>query len=65
MRRVETLRAQAGLLRRLAASFDSPQIKEDLLRLAGRCDGLAADLSRQASAQRMRAVSDLPKSGQN
>jgi hypothetical protein len=61
MRRVETLRKQASLLHRLAASFDSPQIKEDLLRLAGRCDRLAADILQQLDAQQMRPVADVAK----
>ena len=65
MGRVETLREQADLLRRLAVSFESPQIKEDLLGLAERCDRLAADLSRGLADQQMRPVTDLAKSGQD
>jgi transcriptional regulator of met regulon len=64
MQRVETLREQASLLRRLAASFGSPQIKEDLLRLAARCDRLAADFSQQFTAQQMRPDADLAKNEQ-
>ena len=41
MTRVEVLREQASLLRRLADSFDISQMKADLLNLAQRCEALA------------------------
>jgi hypothetical protein len=63
MGRIETLREQADLLRRLAMSFQSPQIKEDLLSLAERCDRLAAKFSRGLAEQQMRPVADIAKSG--
>ena len=47
MRRIQTLRDQAELLRRLAANFDMPTIKADLMRLAERCDALADGLARE------------------
>jgi hypothetical protein len=65
MGRIETLREQADLLRRLAMSFDSPQIKQDLLGLAERCDRLAAKSSRGLAEQQMRPVADIAKSGQS
>jgi hypothetical protein len=65
MGRIETLREQADLMRRLAMSFDSPQIKQDLLGLAERCDRLAAKFSRGLAEQQMRPVADIAKSGQS
>ena len=63
MGRIEMLREQADLLRRLAMSFQSPQIKEDLLSLAERCDRLAAKFTRGLSEQQLRPVTDLAKRG--
>ena len=63
MGRIEMLREQADLLRRLAMSFQSPQIKEDLLSLAARCDRLAAKFTRGLAEQQLRPVADLAKSG--
>jgi len=61
MQRVETLRDQANLLRRLAESFELPQIKEDLLHLAARCDELAANVARALADERSRPVAELGK----
>jgi len=61
MQRVEILRDQANLLRRLADSFEVPQIKEDLLNLAARCDQLAANVARALAEERSRPISDLGK----
>ncbi len=61
MARVETLREQANLLRRLAESFEMPQIKEDLLNLAERCDQLAASVARLLAEERARPIADLGK----
>ncbi len=47
MRRVEILREQARVLRDLSKSFELPQIKEELLFLAERCDRLAAIMVRE------------------
>ncbi len=63
MQRVATLRDQANLLRRLAESFELPQIKEDLLNLAARCDELAANVARALAEERARPISDLGKRG--
>ena len=63
MQRVETLREQANLLRRLADSFETPQIKEDLLNLAARCDQLAASVARLLADERARPIADLGKRG--
>jgi hypothetical protein len=63
MGRIEMLREQADLLRRLAMSFQSPQIKEDLLSLAERCDRLAAKFTRGLAEQQLRPVADIAKSG--
>ena len=63
MGRIEVLREQADLLRRLAMSFQSPQIKEDLLSLAERCDRLAAKFTRGLAEQQLRPVADIAKSG--
>ena len=63
MQRVETLREQANLLRRLAESFELPQIKEDLLNLAARCDQLAAHVARVLAEERARPIGALGKRG--
>jgi len=44
MDRMTHLREQATLLRTLAASFDIPNIRDQLLDLATRCEALAADI---------------------
>jgi hypothetical protein len=62
MGRIETAREQADLLRRLAMSFDSPQIKQDLLGLAERCNRLAAKFSRGLAEQQMRPVAKTGES---
>ena len=49
-------------MRRLAESFDSPQMKEDLLNLAERCDLLAARVARELAEERARPIADLAKS---
>ena len=46
------LREQAAILRRLAESFDIPALKADLLRLADRCEELAADVADEVSGTR-------------
>jgi hypothetical protein len=63
MQRVETLREQANLLRRLAESFELPQIKEDLLHLAARCDELAGNVARALAEERARPIAELGKRG--
>jgi hypothetical protein len=63
MERIKTLRDQAELLRRLAASFDAPEIKADLQSLAERCESLAETLSRKALDQQTRPIADLANDG--
>ena len=63
MHRVQTLKEQADLLRRLADSFEMPRIKEDLLNLAERCDQLAAKAARELAEQGSRPLADVAKSG--
>jgi len=63
MERIKTLRDQAEFLRRLAASFDAPEIKADLQSLAERCESLAETLSHKALDQQTRPIADLAKDG--
>ena len=44
MDRMTQLREQTTLLRTLAASFDIPNIRDQLLDLATRCEALAAEI---------------------
>ena len=46
-KRVTAVKEQAAALRSLAESFDLPQIKEELLFLAERCDRLAVLITRE------------------
>ena len=59
MTRVETLREQASVLRALAASFDDPSIRTDLLRLAERCEELATRMAAAIQQASSRAIDDL------
>lgn len=61
MQRVQKLKDQANLLRRLAESFEAPQIKEDLLNLATRCDQLAARVARMLADEQARPIAELGK----
>jgi hypothetical protein len=63
MKRVEVLREQAGVLRTLAASFDMPQIKQDLLNLAERCEHMAEQIAREISSRLAQPMSGRPPSG--
>lgn len=51
------------MMRRLAESFDIPQIREEIMRLAERCDELAAKVAREISEQQSRPIADLAKTG--
>jgi hypothetical protein len=62
MKRVDILREQAVVLRRLVDSFDSPQIKEELLFLADRCDRLAGNMAHQISDRLTQPISGNPLS---
>ena len=53
MPRVEVLREQAEFLRKLAESFEMPEIRQDLFSLADRCEQLAAKLARELAERRI------------
>ena len=57
MNRVETLRQQASILRSLAKSFDTPELRADLLVLAKRCEELAEDAQREITERKARPIS--------
>ncbi len=59
MTRVETLREQASILRAVAASFDDDVIRNDLLRLAERCEELATRIAAAIQQNASRPISDL------
>ena len=44
MERIAILREQASVLRALAASFDIPLMRDQLLEIAARCDAIARSL---------------------
>ena len=46
MQRAETLREQARTMRMIAGTFDEGTTRQDLLRLAERCDELATKIER-------------------
>jgi hypothetical protein len=52
MQRAEVLREQAELLRKLAESFELPEIRQDLFNLADRCEQLAASVSHELAQRR-------------
>ena len=56
MPRIELLREQAQLLRKLAESFEMPEIRQDLFNLADRCEQLAAKLARELAERRIRST---------
>jgi hypothetical protein len=59
MTRLDFLRNQAQVLRRLAESFDIPDLRRDVLAIAARCEELAANILREeAEAQRAAAPPD-------
>ena len=47
----ESLREQANALRLLATYFEAHLIRDDLLRLAERCDELADEIEREITEQ--------------
>jgi hypothetical protein len=63
MTRVETLKEQIELLRRLASTFDTPVIKEDLLRLADRCEHLLAEIASEPRDPRHKPINEPASSG--
>lgn len=62
MTRVETLREQASILRAVAASFDDQVIRSDLLRLAERCEELAARMAAAIQRDASRPIGELGQS---
>jgi len=59
MDRLECLRSQAEVLRRLAGSFDRPELRRNLLAIATRCEEMVADgLREEAERQRVAAPWD-------
>jgi len=63
MRPAAALQQRAELLRRMAGTFNSPLIKEDLLRLAARCDRLIANISQEFGAQPTCPIAAIGKKG--
>ena len=59
MTRVETLREQAGILRSVAASFDDEVIRGDLIKLAERCEELAARMAATIQQTGSRPIDEL------
>ena len=55
--RARMLREQAAVLRRLASSFEKPEVRGDLFILAKRCEELADEVGRDAPAESSRPVS--------
>jgi hypothetical protein len=47
MTRLDVLRSQAEVLRRLAESFDVPDLRRDALAIAARCEEMASTLMRE------------------
>jgi len=60
MKRVEILKEQAAVLRSLAASFDDPTIRADLLNLADRCEQMAAAAARFISDRMQQPINQKP-----
>jgi len=60
MTRVQTLREQASVLRKLAESFDDEVIRSDLVRLAERCEDLATKIAAALKRETSRPKSDPP-----
>jgi hypothetical protein len=63
MKSVHVVREQAATLRALTESFESPQIKEELLFLAERCDRLAVLMTDEIFDRRSRPISGKPRPG--
>jgi hypothetical protein len=63
MTRVQTLREQASILRKLAESFDDQVIRGDLVRLAERCEDLANKIAVALQREASRPRSDPPEPG--
>jgi hypothetical protein len=57
MNRVEILREQASLIRSLARSFDTPELRTGLLVLANRCEELADEAQGEITERKARPIS--------
>lgn len=62
MQRVEVLKQQAELLRRMAASFHALVIKEDLLNIAERCETVAERVRLELLKREQRPIADVASS---
>jgi hypothetical protein len=59
MTRLEFLKSQAEVLRRLAESFDVPELRQSVLAIAVRCEQMVSDILRdETQAQRAAAPQD-------
>ena len=59
MQRVEVLKQQAELLRRMAASFNAPVIKEDLLNMAELCETVAERVRLELLKRQPRPIAEV------
>jgi len=62
MKSVHAVREQAAALRALTESFESPQIKEELLFLSQRCERLAVLMTHEIFDRRSQPISAKPRS---
>ena len=62
MKSVQVVREQATTLRALTESFERPQIKEELLFLAERCERLAVLMTHEIFDRRSQPISGKPHS---
>ena len=58
MPRATVLREQAALMRRLAESFEAPQVRQELLDLAEKCEALAVRVARELAARQKSAAGE-------
>jgi hypothetical protein len=58
MTRLDFLRSQAQVLRRLAESFDVPELRRDVLAIAARCEELASEVLREEAEEQRAAPPD-------
>lgn len=58
MKRVVMLREQAEVLRSLASTFGSEVIRQDLIKLAERCEELAARIEQSIRERLLESIDD-------